>query len=132
MPIPAAGMKPLADRWQDALARAVAKVPHAFAGTDLDPAAVIQRMEKLVTRIESLLSGLEESSSGLSPTELLAAKLRSALATNAMGGRVSEEAKWRSAATRSRTRRRPGNVSARPSTPRPMRSSSDSATHAAA
>jgi hypothetical protein len=97
VPIPAAGMKPLADRWQTALGRAVAKAPQAFAGTDLDPAAVIQRMQKLVARVESLLAGLEESSSGLSPTEQLAAKLRSAFASNAMGGRVSEEVKWRSA-----------------------------------
>ncbi len=35
---------------------------------------------------------------GRSQTEILAARLRSALASNAMGGRVDEEAKWRAAA----------------------------------
>ena len=47
--------------------------------------------------MESFLADLSEPASGLSPTEMLAARLRSALATNAMGGRVSEETKWRAA-----------------------------------
>ena len=71
--------------------------PQAFAGTDLDPAMVIQRMEKLVARVEAFLEEIDDSTDGLSHTELLAAKLRSALATNAMGGRASEDAKWRAA-----------------------------------
>ncbi len=99
VPIPAAGMKPLADRWQTALAALVAAHPAAFAGTDLDPAAVIQRMEKLVARVESHLAELpSEPERGASQTELLAARLRSALASNAMGGRGTSEAKWRAAA----------------------------------
>ena len=52
-------------------------------------------MEKLVARVEGLLADVRETKPGLSPTELLAAKLRSALASNAMGGRVNEDAKWR-------------------------------------
>ncbi len=48
MPIPAAEMKPIADRWQAAFSRILTERPEAFAGTDLDPAAVRQRMEKLV------------------------------------------------------------------------------------
>ncbi len=100
VPIPAAGMKPLSDRWQAAIARIVAARPDAFVGTDLDPAAVTHRMEKLVARIESHLADLPAApESGVSPTELLAARLRSALASNAMGGRGdNEEAKWRAAA----------------------------------
>jgi hypothetical protein len=99
VPIPAAGMKVLADRWQAALAGLVAAHPAAFAGTDLDPAAVVHRMEKLVARIENHLTELPaEPERGASQTELLAARLRSALATNAMGGRSSAEARWRAAA----------------------------------
>ena len=98
VPIPVAEFKTLTDRWHAAMTRAVATVPQAFAGTDLDPAMVIQRMEKLVGRVEAFLEEVEDSTEGLSHTELLAAKLRSALATNAMGGRASEDAKWRAAA----------------------------------
>ena len=99
VPIPAAGMKPLADRWQTALAALVAAHPAAFAGTDLDPSAVIQRMEKLVARVESHLAELpSEPERGVSQTELLAARLRSALASNAMGSRGTSEAKSRAAA----------------------------------
>ena len=98
VPIPVAEFKALTDRWQTALARVVAVAPEAFAGSDLDPAMVVHRMEKLVARIESYLEDIEDSTEGLSPTELLAERLRSALATNAMGGRSSEEAKWRAAA----------------------------------
>ena len=99
VPIPAAGMKPLADRWQTALAALVAARPAAFAGTDLDPSAVIQRMEKLVARVESHLAELpSEPERGVSQTELLAARLRSALASNAMGSRGTSEAKSRAAA----------------------------------
>jgi hypothetical protein len=99
VPIPAAGMKPLADRWHDALARIVAIHPAGFAGTDLDPANVVRRMQKLVARVESLADEAPQAADGgLSATELLAARLRSALATNAMGGRASEEAKARGAA----------------------------------
>jgi hypothetical protein len=98
VPIPVAEFKALTDRWHAALTRAVAAAPQAFAGTDLDPAMVIQRMEKLVGRVEAFLDEADESTEGLSHTELLAAKLRSALASNAMGGRASDEAKWRAAA----------------------------------
>jgi hypothetical protein len=96
--IPVPGMKVLTDRWQQALTRAVEQHPAAFAGTDLDPAAVVDRMEKVVRRVEALLDRVPAPSAGLSQAEQLAAKLRSALASNAMGGRASEDAKWRAAA----------------------------------
>ena len=99
VPVPATEMRPIADRWHAAFARVLERWPGAFAGTDLDPVAVQQRMEKLVARIESLAADARDASSdGRSQTELLAARLRSALASNAMGGRVSDEAKWRNAA----------------------------------
>ena len=98
VPIPAAEMKRITDRWQAAFSQILTHWPDAFAGTDLDPAAVRQRMEKLVTRVEGLLNGVAETPAGRSQAEVLAARLRSALASNAMGGRESEEAKWRAAA----------------------------------
>ena len=99
VPIPHPDARVLSDRWQAALAKTVTLAPQAFGGTDLDPAAVVQRMEKLVARVEALLAEVAaEPESGLSPTEMLAARLRSALASNAMGGRANEEAKSRAAA----------------------------------
>jgi Domain of Unknown Function (DUF349) len=97
VPIPAAEMKPIADRWQDALQKVVARWPEAFAGTDLDPQVARQRMEKLVAKIEGYVSDVREPSAGQSQAEILAARLRSALASNAMGGRGSDESKWRAA-----------------------------------
>jgi len=98
-PIAAAGMAPLADRWQAAFRQAVQKWPDALAGSDLDVAVVRQKLQKLVARVEALVTESRgPSAEGRSQTELLAARLRSALASNAIGGRASEESKWRAAA----------------------------------
>ncbi len=98
VPIPAAEMKALTDRWQTAFASILSRAPEAFAGTDLDPVAVKQRLEKLVLRVEGLLVGVPQAPAGRSQAEILAARLRSALASNAMGGRGGDDAKWRAAA----------------------------------
>jgi hypothetical protein len=96
VPVPVPGMKVLTDRWQKALGQLLTTRPEAFAGSDLDPAAVAQRMEKLVLRVEALAADAAQTpTTNLSPAELLAAKLRSALASNAMGGRAHEESKVR-------------------------------------
>jgi hypothetical protein len=97
VPIPAAEMKPIADRWQAAFAAVIARRPETFTGTDFDPALVAQRMEKLVVKVEALLADTREPV-GASQAEILAARLRSALASNAMGGRANEDTKWRAAA----------------------------------
>jgi DNA-binding Lrp family transcriptional regulator len=98
VPIPSAEAKVLADRWQATLTRVAQQHADAFAGSDFDPAVARQRMEKLVVKIEALLADVRDDAPGLSPTEALAAKLRSALASNAMGKSGSDEAKWRAAA----------------------------------
>ncbi len=98
VPIPGVEMRPLTDRWQAALTQIVDRRAEAFKGTDLDPAAVRQKMDKLIARVESYLSDVREAPTGQTQAEMLAARLRSALATNAMGGRSSEDAKWRAAA----------------------------------
>ena len=98
VPIPSSEAKALAERWQAALTRVVQLGADTFKGTELDAAAARQKLEKLIAKVESFLADVKEASAGLSPTELLAAKLRSALASNAMGGRANEDAKWRAAA----------------------------------
>jgi hypothetical protein len=98
VPIPVAEMKPLTERWQTALRQLVENQVEVFTGTDLDPAKSLDKMQKLVARVEALLETRNEPVQDLSHTERLAAKLRTALASNAMGGRSNEQAKWRSAA----------------------------------
>jgi hypothetical protein len=96
VPIPVPGMKVLTDRWQAAFAELLASRPQLFSGTDLDPKAIVARMEKLVARVEGLVAEPRQTPDAkLSATELLAAKLRNALASNAMGGRGHEEVKHR-------------------------------------
>ncbi len=98
VPIPMSEMRSVADRWQAALTAVVGKWPDAFGNSDLDPAAVRQRMEKLVGKVEALIGTQTETVNAASPTELLAAKLRSAFASNAMGGRTTDDLKWKNAA----------------------------------
>ncbi len=98
VPIPHPEMKALADRWQAALMALVQKHRDAFKGTDMDPDAAKHRLEKLIARVETYLEDVPEPMTGMSATEALAAKLRSALASNAMGKSSNEDAKWRLAA----------------------------------
>ncbi len=96
VPVPVPGMKVLVDRWQVALGNLLTSRPQLFAGTELDPQTIVVRMEKLVARVESLATDARKSPEPkLSATELMAAKLRSALAHNAMGGRSQDEPKGR-------------------------------------
>ena len=67
-----------------------------FRGTDLDPEANTQRMEKLIARVEKLAA--EQAPAAMSSSEALAAMLREALASNQIGGRSSEDTRWRAAA----------------------------------
>ncbi|MEZ5320207.1 MAG: DUF349 domain-containing protein [Vicinamibacterales bacterium] len=99
VPVPVPGMKELTERWHTAFAAVATRWPDALKGTEFDPQLVRQRLEKLVTRVEGFAEDVRDSApKGVSQTELLAQKLRSALASNAMGGRSSEEGKWRAAA----------------------------------
>jgi len=98
MPLPPAEMKPLDERWQAAFARIGERWASALAGTEFDPDTIGGKLEKLVARIEEYLDTPSSTAGALSPTELLAERLRTALASNAMGGRANEAAKWRAAA----------------------------------
>jgi hypothetical protein len=96
VPVPVPGMKGLSDRWQQALGHLLTTRAELFAGTDLDPHAIVHRMEKLVARVEGLVAETPKPTEArLSPTEQLALRLRQALASNAMGGRHTDETKHR-------------------------------------
>ena len=95
-PVPVPGMKTITDRWQRALGHLVSTHPQLFVNTDLDPRAVVQRMERIVVRVEALAEEVKPAAQpSLSPTEQLAARLRQALASNAMGGRTQDEHRQR-------------------------------------
>lgn len=97
--LPRHTLAPLADRVNAALYALVTRWPDAFAGTDLDPAQTLSRMEKLVAKVEKLLPAEQvEPARDLSPAELLARQWREALAANTMGAgaaRQAEEARQR-------------------------------------
>jgi len=87
-----AGADPLSMRFVSAIERLLSTYPEAFKGTELDIEASRQRMEKLVARVEGFVS---ETDTRPDSTQDLAARLREALASNTIGGRASEEPKWR-------------------------------------
>jgi hypothetical protein len=91
------GADPLSGRFVSAMERLLTAYPDAFRGTELDLDSSRQRMEKLVTRVEGFVSqaGVKE---GPSSPQDLASMLREALASNTIGGRGSDEAKWRNMA----------------------------------
>jgi hypothetical protein len=83
-------------RFNAAIERILTTHADKFRGTDLDPAANTQRMEKLIARVEKLAA--EQTPAPVSSSEALAAMLREALASNQIGGRSSDDARWRAAA----------------------------------
>jgi hypothetical protein len=89
------GADPLSGRFVAAMERLLTSFPEPFRGTELDVEASRQRMEKLVVRVEALVSDAEPRQD--SPQDL-ATRLREALASNTIGGRAGEEAKWRTMA----------------------------------
>ena len=89
--------KELADRFSRGIARLVEAYPDEFSGTDLDPARKRKRLEKLCERIEGLKSTGTLGQVGASPSEILATRLREALASNLMGARVDAAAERRAA-----------------------------------
>ena len=88
------GADPLSARFVTALENVMSAHPAAFTGTELDAEANRQKMERLCARVESL--GAESAApQPANSSQALAAMLREALASNTIGGRASEESKWR-------------------------------------
>ena len=79
----------------DALERLITGAPDAFRGTELDAEANRERMEKLIAKVEGLAT---ESAAPSNSSQALATMLREALASNTIGGRAGEEAKWKAMA----------------------------------
>ena len=86
------GADPLSARFVSAMERLLTSFPEPFRGTELDVEASRQRMEKLVTRVENLVA---DAAPKTDTPQDLAARLREALASNTIGGRAGDEAKWR-------------------------------------
>jgi len=90
-------------RFAAAFAGVIARWPATFDGTDLDPDANRKRMESLVKRVEDLAKSVAGPAAALddaamSPTTRLATMLKEALASNTIGGKVDEDARYRAAA----------------------------------
>jgi hypothetical protein len=99
VPLPPSELAPLTERWQTAFSRVTERWPDVLKGTDLDPDMVMEKLTKIVARVEKHLDEPEDKKvQGLSQTEQLAERLRLALASNAMGGRATDDSKWRAAA----------------------------------
>jgi hypothetical protein len=86
------------DRFNAALGQIIQSAPERFRGTDLDPDQNRKRMEDLCERVEKLIPadarGIDKSAS---PATRLATMWVEALASNTIGGKVAQEAKWRTA-----------------------------------
>ena len=96
--IPRPQERSLTARFDTALNRLVDRFPGAFAGTDLDPLRKLPTLERLCERVEALTRKEKAGAApaaAQSPSELLASRLREALASNTMGGRVDADAKRR-------------------------------------
>lgn len=89
------GADPLSARFVSAMERLLTSFPEPFRGTELDVEASRTRMEKLVSRIETLVA---DAAPKTDTPQDLAARLREALASNTIGGRGGDEAKWRTMA----------------------------------
>jgi len=99
--LPRHTLMPLAERVNEAMLKLVSRWPQAFSGSDLDPSATRERMQKLIAKVEKLLPAESaEPVKNLSPAELLARQWREALAANTMGAgaaRQAEDARQRAA-----------------------------------
>lgn len=91
----------LDERFAAAFARVTTRWPAAFAGSELDPESNRRRMESLVKKIEDLAASLagppEGADPSVSPTTMLAAMLKEALAANTIGGKADHESRFRAA-----------------------------------
>ncbi len=96
-PIPRPQERSLTARFDTALGRVVDRFPGAFAGTDLDPLRHVPTLERLCERVESMIQAETSAPSAdqRSPSEVLAARLREALASNTMGARADADARRR-------------------------------------
>ncbi len=94
---PGKGGAELEGRLLAARDRLVVAAPAAFVGTDLDPEANRLKLEKLLAKVDALVPA-EVAVGAAASSGDLASRLKEALATNTMGGRSAEEARWQTLA----------------------------------
>ncbi len=96
-------MAPLQARFFSAFDRVIQAYPQSFQGTSLDPEANRRRAEELCLRVEKIAPGsAAPSESELSPAVRLATMWREAMASNTMGGKAADDARWKAAAEETR------------------------------
>jgi hypothetical protein len=91
----------LTARYSQALSDTVRGFPEAFRGSDLDSDANRRKAEELCACVEQAMPAeSEQQAAEESPTSILAARLREALAANTIGGGVAvaeSDARWKAA-----------------------------------
>jgi uncharacterized protein DUF349 len=98
-PLPPEQSAPLEARLDAGVRRLVETHPEAVKGSDLDLESNRRAMEDLCARVERLLpSSAPRGAPALSPAARLAMEWREAMASNTIGGKAAEEARWRAAA----------------------------------
>jgi hypothetical protein len=96
-------MAPLQARFFSAFDRVIQAYPQSFQGTSLDPEANRRRAEELCLRVEKIApGGTAPAETELSPAVRLATMWREAMASNTMGGKAADEARWKAAAEETR------------------------------
>jgi len=94
--VPREVLRPLATRFDAALATVLAAAPDAFRHSELDGEANRKQLEQLCERVEQVANRQPALAGASSSVALLADQLRERLAANTIGGRVDEETKWKS------------------------------------
>ena len=107
--VPRDVLRGIAARFDAALGAVLHAAPEAFRHSELDAEANRAQLERLCVRVEQLAN--RQPAPAESPVAVLAHQLREALAANTIGGRVDEDAKWKSAEYRGP--RRAGRLAAR-------------------
>ncbi|MBI4477741.1 MAG: DUF349 domain-containing protein, partial [Acidobacteria bacterium] len=85
----------LEDRYASAFDSVLALGHALLKGTEFDAEENQRKMERLCKTVEGLAEASATPGAGASPVSILAAQLREALAANTIGGRVSDESRWR-------------------------------------
>jgi hypothetical protein len=98
--LPRDAVAPLTARFNGALAAVVKAFPEPFRGSELDSEATRRKAEDLCARVERAVpTETERPQVEESPTSILAARLREALAANTIGGVTvaDTDARWKAA-----------------------------------
>jgi Domain of Unknown Function (DUF349) len=96
-PLPREVAKTLGARFDRALCAVVVAAPDVVRHTEIDIEGNRRQLEQLCEKVERLAGREVAPANAVSPAALLAHQLREALAANTIGGRVDDEARWKTA-----------------------------------